>query len=74
MKPPLVRPPLAALALAGLWLGFQRKSISAVESETTLLRQHVDAAKTPSSGEDDRSLSGARIRAAARNLLSAGGS
>ena len=63
MKPSLVLPPLAALAIAGLWLGFQRKSISAVESETTLLRQHVDAAKTPSSGEDDRSLSGARIRA-----------
>ncbi len=63
MKPSLVLPPLAALAIAGLWLGSQRKSISSVESETTLLRQHVDAAKTPSSGEVDRSLSGARIRA-----------
>lgn len=63
MKPSLVLPPLAALAIAGLWLGFQRKSISAVESETALLRQHVDAVKAPSSGEDDRSLAGARIRA-----------
>jgi hypothetical protein len=62
MKPSLVLPPLAALAVAGLWLGSQRKSISAVESETTLLRQHVGAAKAPSSPDDDRSLAGARNR------------
>lgn len=63
MKPQLVLPPLAALAIAGIWLGTQRKSISAVESETSLLRQHVAAANAPSSPEEDRSLAGARARA-----------
>ena len=63
MKPTLLLPPLAALAIAGLWLGFQRKSISVVESGTVLLRQHVDAAKAPSSPDDDPSLSAARGRA-----------
>ena len=63
MKSKILLPPLAALALAGVWLGSQRKSISAVESETLLLRQHVDAAKAPPSPDDERSLSGARARA-----------
>lgn len=63
MKPVTVIPPLAALAIAGIWLGTQRKSISAVESETSLLRQHIDAANAPSSPDDDRSLTGARARA-----------
>jgi hypothetical protein len=63
MKPVTAIPPLAALAIAGIWLGTQRKSISAVESETTLLRQHVEAAKAPSSPDDDRSLAAARTRA-----------
>lgn len=63
MKPVTAIPPLAALAIAGIWLGTQRKSISAVESETTLLRQHVEAAKAPTAADDDRSLAGARARA-----------
>lgn len=63
MKSKILLPPLAALAVAGIWLGSQRKSISAVESETQLLRQHVDAARSPSTPDDDRSLAGARARA-----------
>jgi hypothetical protein len=63
MKPVLLLPPLAALAVAGIWLGSQRKSISAVESETLLLRQHVAAAKAPPSPDKDRSLAAVRARA-----------
>ena len=63
MKPILLLPPLAALAVAGIWLGSQRKSISAVESETLLLRQHVAAAKAPPSPDEDRSLAAVRARA-----------
>lgn len=63
MKSKILLPPLAALAVAGIWLGSQRKSISAVESETQLLRQHVDAAKSPATADGDRSLAGARARA-----------
>jgi hypothetical protein len=63
MKPVTAIPPLAALAIAGIWLGSQRKSISAVESETNLLRQHVEAAKSPAAADGDRSLAGARARA-----------
>lgn len=63
MKSKILFPPLAALAVAGIWLGSQRKSISAIESETQLLRQHVEAAKSPAAADGDRSLAGARARA-----------
>jgi hypothetical protein len=45
MQPLHFLPPAAALVASGLWLGFQQRSISTLERETVLLRQHVDAAK-----------------------------
>ncbi|HEY1122031.1 MAG TPA: hypothetical protein VGE67_10540, partial [Haloferula sp.] len=59
MKPLHFLPPAAALVASGLWLGLQQQSISSLEKETVLLRQHVDAAKQASS-DDHSSLAGAR--------------
>jgi len=59
MKPLHLLPPAAALIASGLWLGLQQQSISTLEKETVLLRQHVDAAKQ-ASGDDHSSLASAR--------------
>lgn len=45
MKPGLLLPPAAALAIAGAWLGVQQRSITTLEKETLLLRQHIDAVR-----------------------------
>lgn len=45
MKPLHFLPPAAALIASGLWLGLQQRSISTLEKETVLLREHVEAVK-----------------------------
>lgn len=45
MKPVLCLPPAAALAIVGIWLGSQHRSIHALEEETRLLRGHLAAAR-----------------------------
>lgn len=60
MKPLHLLPPVAALAVAGVWLGFQQRSITTLEKETVLLRQHVEAAKHAASADGDPSLAAAR--------------
>ena len=51
MKPTAFIPPVAALAVAGIWLGSQSRSISSITTENTLLRQRLEAARlSPESG------------------------
>jgi len=59
MKPLHFLPPAVALVASGLWLGLQQRSISTLEKDTVLLRQHVEAAKAAATG-DDSSLAGTR--------------
>ena len=59
MKPLHFLPPAAAIVASGLWLGLQQRSISTLENETMLLRQHVEAAKHAATA-DDSSLAAAR--------------
>jgi hypothetical protein len=59
MKPLHFLPPAAALVASGIWLGLQQQSISTLEKETVLLRQHVEAAKQ-ASADDHSSLASAR--------------
>ena len=59
MKPLHFLPPAAAIVASGLWLGLQQRSISTLENETVLLRQHVEAAKHAATA-DDSSLAAAR--------------
>jgi hypothetical protein len=59
MKPLHFLPPAVALVASGLWLGLQQRSISTLETETVLLRQHVEAAKHAATA-DDSSLAAAR--------------
>jgi hypothetical protein len=59
MKPLHFLPPAVALVASGLWLGLQQRSISTLETETVLLRQHVEAAKHAAIA-DDSSLAAAR--------------
>jgi hypothetical protein len=58
MKPVLCLPPAAALAIVGIWLGSQQRSIYALEKETQVLRGHLAAARY--SGAADPSLAAAR--------------
>jgi hypothetical protein len=60
MKPLHFLPPAAALVASGLWLGLQQRSISTLENETVLLRQHVEAAKHAADTTDASSLAAAR--------------
>lgn len=62
MKPSHLLPPLAALAVCGLWLGFRERSISTLEEGTALLRQHVELAGSGGADNRDRSLATARAR------------
>ncbi len=55
MKPILLLPPVAALAVTGVWLGTQQRSITALEKETLLLRQHVNAARQTGDADGDPS-------------------
>jgi len=59
MKPLHFLPPAVALVAAGLWLELQQRSISTLEKETVLLRQHVEAARHAATA-DDSSLAAAR--------------
>lgn len=45
-------PPLVALVVAGVWIGSQRRSISALESESVVLQKHIAAARTSGPGVD----------------------
>lgn len=45
MKSVLWFPPAAALAIVGIWLGAQHRSIYAIERETQVLRGHLAAAR-----------------------------
>ena len=56
MKPAAFVPPLAALAVAAIWLGSQRRSLSALEEESTLLREHIEAARHAGENGGDASL------------------
>lgn len=60
MKPLHFLPPAAALVASGLWLGLQQRSISTLEKETVLLRQHVEAARHAVAADSDPSLAAAR--------------
>ncbi|MCW1923605.1 hypothetical protein OKA05_13655 [Luteolibacter arcticus] len=60
MRPLHFLPPAVALVASGLWLGLQQQSISSLEKETVLLRQHVEAAKNAAATAEDSSLAGAR--------------
>jgi hypothetical protein len=59
MKPLHFLPPAAALVASGLWLGLQQRSISTLEKETVLLRDHIEAAKHAAT-DDHSSLAAAR--------------
>ena len=59
MKPLHFLPPAAALIASGIWLGLQQQSISTLEKETVLLREHVEAARHAAT-TDDSSLAAAR--------------
>lgn len=59
MKPLHFLPPAAALAIAGGWLGIGRVSITTLEKETVLLRQHIAAARH-AAAPDERSSAAAR--------------
>ncbi|MCW1885225.1 hypothetical protein OKA04_10840 [Luteolibacter flavescens] len=65
MKPIHFLPPAVALVASGIWLGMQQQSISTVEKETVLLRQHIEAAKQAAGG--DRSL--AEVRSGAGKAM-----
>lgn len=56
MQPILYLPPAAALAIVGLWLGSQYRSITTLEKETLLLRAHIAAAGRSNFPEADPSL------------------
>lgn len=51
MKPVTFIPPVAALAVAGIWLGSQSRSISSISMENTLLRQRLEAVRLSSAGD-----------------------
>ncbi len=55
MKPILLLPPIAALAVTGVWLGAQQRSITTLEKGTLLLRQHVEAARQAEDSAGDTS-------------------
>jgi uncharacterized protein YidB (DUF937 family) len=59
MKPLHFLPPAAALVASGIWLGLQQRSISTLEKDTVLLREHVEAARHAATA-DDSSLAAAR--------------
>jgi hypothetical protein len=48
MKPTLLLPPLAALIIAGTWLGLQRQSIATLQLESAALGERIAAARTAS--------------------------
>lgn len=52
LKPTTLIPPVAALVIAGSWLGAQHHSISVLESESALLRKHIADARSGSVGPD----------------------
>ncbi len=51
LKIPLLIPPVAALAIAGAWLGSQRQSISTLERESAVLEKAI-AARTSGISQD----------------------
>jgi hypothetical protein len=68
MKPMHLLPPAAALVATGIWLGLQQRSISSLESQSVLLRQHIDAARAPAPAGGG-SLAAARAKQAAEKNL-----
>lgn len=45
MKPLIFIPPVIALVIVGSWVGSQRRTISVLENETTVLRKQLDASR-----------------------------
>lgn len=45
-------PPVIALALAGIWIGSQRQSISTLEHESALLQKHIAAVRSAGPSSD----------------------
>lgn len=61
MKPALLLPPFLALVAAGLWIGSQRRSISALELESEALRGRLEVARqVPAGAAADPSFTGQR--------------
>jgi predicted kinase len=54
LKATIFIPPVVALVIAGSWLTTQRRSISILENESTLLRKHIAAARTASVSADPK--------------------
>jgi hypothetical protein len=49
LKTSLYLPPVVALIFAGVWIGIQRQSISALEKESLLLERHITTARASDS-------------------------
>jgi hypothetical protein len=52
LKSKLFIPPVAALIIASIWLGNQRRSISSLENESALLQKSIATAKTSAAATD----------------------
>jgi hypothetical protein len=66
LKPALFIPPVVALAIAGIWLGTQRQSISTLERQSEVLRQAI-AARSSGSAVDSSQARTALTAKAARD-------
>jgi len=53
MKPIVLVPPAAALVVAAIWLGSQRRAMSVLEDESVILRQQIEAARHADPSGDD---------------------
>ena len=61
MKPTHLLPPVLALVAAGIWIGSQRRSISALELESEALRGRLEVARQdPATAATDPSVAGQR--------------
>jgi hypothetical protein len=60
MNAKLLLPPAVALALTGLWIGSRHRTLTTLEKETLLLRAHLEAARSDTTGNGDPSLVAAR--------------
>lgn len=57
-------PPVIALALAGVWLGSQRQSISTLENESGVLQKHIAAARSASAADPSHAVSAGPTKSA----------
>jgi hypothetical protein len=55
LKTPLLIPPVVALAIAGVWLGSQHRTISTLEQESAILQKAIAARTSGSSSDSPRS-------------------